>query len=67
MYKIAQNGVNALRLCTQTLRIRYADFGRQLTQDDTEQGRWMPSLRSYWHCRVSSGVSGAFDVSVKLT
>ena len=35
MHKIAQNGVNALRLRTQTFRIRYADFTRPLTQDDT--------------------------------
>ena len=66
MQKIAQNGINALRLRTRTLCIRYADFSRPLTQDDTVQGRWMRSLHGYWHGTVSSRVSGAFDVYVKL-
>ena len=66
MHKIAQNGVNALRLRTRTLRIRYADFTRPLTQDDTVQSRWMRSLRGYWHGTVSSRVSGAFEFASSL-
>ena len=60
MHWIANNGVNALRLRTRTLRKRYADFKQPLTQDDTVQVRWMRSLRAYGP--VSSRVSGAFDV-----
>ena len=39
MHQNVQNDVNALRLRTQTLRERYADFTQSSTQDDTVQGR----------------------------
>ena len=49
MHQIAQNGVNALRMNTLTLRKIYTDFKQPLTEDDTVKGRRMRSLRYYWH------------------
>ena len=67
VYWKSQNFVNNLHLVTQSLCICYADFTQPPTQDDTLQGRWMHSLRSYWHGTVSSRVRDAFDVCVKFT
>ena len=39
MQQVTQNGVNALRLRTQTLCKQYADFTQPLTQDVTIQDR----------------------------
>ena len=51
MHEIAQNGVKASHLRSQTLHKLFADFTQPLIQDDTVDP-CVRSLRSYWHGMV---------------
>ena len=67
MHLIAQNGVNALRLCMRTLHKWYTDFMQLLIQDETISGLCLSTyaLTNLYSYEISR-VCGTFDVCVKF-